>query len=128
MMARENCLGSVVMKWHEVVPIIISIVVIILVAVLEKQSKLVAAVTATMPLTIPLALWIVYASSQGERLAVERFTHSLLIGVVPTVSFTVAIWLAARAGLKLVPMLALGYSVWAGVLAVLVGLRRVLGW
>jgi len=34
------------MKWHEVIPVIISVVVIILVAVLEKQSKLIAAVTA----------------------------------------------------------------------------------
>jgi len=55
---------SVSMKWQEILP------VIILVAVLQRQSKLVAAVTATMPVTIPLALRIVYSSSQGEKLAV----------------------------------------------------------
>lgn len=116
------------MKWHEVAPVLISITVLILVAVLEKHSKLVAAVTATMPLTIPLALWIVYVSSQGERATVEQFSRSLMIGIVPTVFFVAAIWLATRAGLKLVPTLALGYSTWAGVLAVLVGLQRILGW
>jgi hypothetical protein len=116
------------MKWNEVVPVLISIMVIILVAVLEKYSKLVAAITATMPLTMPLALWIVYTSSQGERLAVEQFARSLLIGVIPSVFFIVSIWLAARAGMKLIPMLALGYAIWAVVLAILVGLQRILGW
>jgi hypothetical protein len=49
------------MKWQDVLPILASIVVIILVAIFERQSKLVAAITATMPLTAPLALWVVYA-------------------------------------------------------------------
>ena len=81
-----------------------------------------------MPLNITLGLWIVYSSARGERLAAEEFTRGLLIGIIPTLSFIVVISLAARAGLKLVTILALGYSVWAGVLAVLIGLRRVLGW
>ena len=43
------------MKTQDILPVILSIVVIILVAVFEKQSKLFAALTATMPLTAPLA-------------------------------------------------------------------------
>ena len=114
------------MKWHEIIPVIISVVVIILVAVLEKQSKLVAAVTASMPLTIPLALWIVYASNQGEKQAVEQFSRSLILGIIPTAAFTVALWVGARLGMKLLPMIVFGYAVWGATLALLLGLRRLL--
>ena len=115
------------MKWHEIVPVITSVVVLILVALLEKQSKLFAAVTATMPLTMPLALWIVYSTNQGERAAVEKFTGGLIVGIIPTVAFAVAVWLASRAGMKLAPILTIGYAVWGVVLLTMLGLRRVLG-
>jgi len=100
------------MKWQEILPVVISIIVIILVAVLEKQSKLIAAITATMPLTIVLALWIVYSSVGGEQQAVSQFISGMLLGIIPTVCFVIAIWLASRAGVKLVPMLLIGYAVW----------------
>jgi hypothetical protein len=115
------------MKLNEVLPVVISIMVIVLVAILEKHSKLVAAITATMPLTIPLALWIVYSSSQGDRQAVESFTRSMMTGIIPTVAFAVAIWFGARAGLKLLPMIVLGYTVWAAVLALMLSVRHWLG-
>ncbi len=112
------------MKWQEVVPVVISVLVIILVAVIEKQSKLIAAVTATMPLGIPLALWIVYSSSRGEKVAVERFTQSMVVGIIPTVIFAIAAWLAARAGWKLLPILGAGYAAWLATLLLLLALRR----
>jgi len=37
------------MKRNEIIPVVISALVIVLVAVLQNQSRLVAAVTATMP-------------------------------------------------------------------------------
>jgi hypothetical protein len=101
------------MKLQDVLPVILSIVVIVLVAVLEKQSKLFAAITATMPLAAPLALWIVYSSSGGDNEAVSTFTKSMFLGFLPTLAFIFAVWLAARAGMKLVPILLTGYSVWA---------------
>jgi hypothetical protein len=115
------------MKMNDIVPVVISILVIVLVAVLEKYSKLIAAVTATMPLSAPLALWIVYASSQGDRAAVQEFTSSLLIGIVPTLAFLVVAWLAARSGMKLASILILGYATWGAVLALIVGVKRLLG-
>jgi hypothetical protein len=112
------------MKWHEVFPVIISMGVIILVAFLQKQSKLIAAVTATMPVTIPLALWIVYSSTQGDQQAVEKFSQGLAFGIIPTVAFAIALWILARLGLKLVPMIIVAYAVWAATLALVLGLRR----
>ncbi len=100
------------MRTQDVIPVVISVIVIILIAVIEKQSKTIAAITAVMPLTAPLALWIVYSSSGGEQTAMSEFTLGLIIGLLPTLGFAVAAWLAARAGMKLGPILLAGYGVW----------------
>src|SRR5512138_2282979 len=101
------------MKTQSILPVILSIVIIILVAILEKQSKLFAALAATMPLGAPLALWIVYSSNSGDKSAVSQFSLGLLLGLLPTLAFLVAVWFAARAGMKLLPMILTGYGVWA---------------
>lgn len=115
------------MKWQDVIPVLLSIIVIIAVAVLEKQSKFIAAITATMPLTAALALWIVYSSSEGERDSMTEFSRGLVMGILPTIAFTVAAWLAFRGSLKLVPALVIAYSTWAIGVGLLVGLRKTLG-
>ena len=115
------------MKTQDIFPVLLSILIIVLVAVLEKQSKLIAALTATLPLAAPLALWLVYSSNAGDRTAVSQFSLSLLRGLVPTLAFLVAVWLAARSGMKLLPMLLTGYSVWAFGAAILYLLRNTLG-
>ena len=101
------------MKLQEVLPVVVSVLVIITIAVVEKQSKTIAAITAVMPATAPLALWIVYSSSGGERAAMGEFTSGLILGLIPTFGFAIAAWLAARAGMKLGPIILSGYSVWA---------------
>ena len=115
------------MKSQDIVPVLLSIVVILLVAVLEKQSKLFAALTATMPLTAPLALWIVYSSNAGDKTAVSNFSLSLLLGLLPTLAFLIAVLFAARAGMKLAPMILTGYSVWAVGALILYLMRNLLG-
>ena len=115
------------MKSQDVLPVFLSIVAIILVAVLEKHSKLFAAITATMPLAAPLALWIVYSSSGGDNEAVSTFTKSMFLGFLPTLAFIITVWLAARAGMKLVPMILTGYGVWALGAGILYLLRNFLG-
>ncbi len=115
------------MKTQDVVPVVVSVLVIILVAVLEKQSRLFAALTASMPLTAPLALWIVYSSSGGDKAAVSQFSLSLVFGLLATFVFAVAVWLAARAGMKLVPILLTGYGVWGAAVLLLFAVRNLLG-
>lgn len=115
------------MKSQDVIPVILSIVVIILVAILEKQSKLFAALTATMPLAAPLALWIVYSSNAGDKTAVSQFSLSLLLGLFPTLAFLITVWLAARAGMNFVPMILTGYAVWAIGATIIYLLRDTLG-
>jgi len=115
------------MKSQDIVPVLLSIVVIILVAVLKNQSRLFAALTATMPLATPLALWIVYSSNSGDKQVVSQFSLSLLLGVLPTLAFLITVWLAARAGMKLVPIILTGYSVWGVGALILYLLRNILG-
>jgi hypothetical protein len=115
------------MKLNEILPVGISITMLILVAFLQRQSKVVAAVTATMPVTIPLALWIVYSSTKGERKPIELFTGGLVSGIIPTVMFVISIWLSTRSGLKLVPTILVGYTTWAMTLGVMFLVRRWMG-
>ena len=115
------------MKSQDILPVLLSIVVIVLVAILEKQSKLFAALIAVMPLAAPLALWIVYSSNSGDKTTVSQFSLSLLLGLLPTLAFLIAVWLAARAGLRLVPMILTGYGVWVIGAAILFLLRNRLG-
>lgn len=115
------------MKSQDIIPVVLSIVVIVLVAVLEKQSKLFAALTATMPLGAPLALWIVYSANAGNKEIVSQFSLGLLLGLLPTLAFLITIWLAARAGMKLGHMILTGYGVWAVGALSLYLLRNVLG-
>ena len=115
------------MKSQDIVPVLLSIIVIILVAVLEKQSKLFAALAATMPLGIPLALWIVYSSNGGDKQVVSQFSLSLLLSLLPTLAFVITVWLTARAGMKLVPILLTSYSIWGVGALILYLLRNTLG-
>lgn len=115
------------MKTQDVLPVLLSIVVIILVAVLEKQSKFAAAITATMPIGATLAIWIVYAANSGDQETMKDFSKGLLFGIIPTIGFLFAVWFASRAGLKLVPLLMVGYVVWGVLLGVIVMLRRSIG-
>jgi len=101
------------MKWKDALPVAISVIVLVVVAIVERHSKLVAAITAVMPLGAPLALWIVYSANDGDPTIVADFNRGMLIGVLPTLGFIAAVWLCARIGMKLIPMLAVGYAVWA---------------
>jgi hypothetical protein len=111
-------------RWSDVYPVLTSIAVIILVAVVQRQSKVMAAVLATMPINAPLAMWVVYAGSRESQSELTAFNQSLVISVLPTVGFLLAAWLAARAGWKLPAILGIGYLVWGLGLGVVVLLRR----
>ncbi len=115
------------MKTNDVVPVLISILVIILVAILEKHSKLLAAVTATMPLAAPLALWIVYSSVDGDQAQMTMFSRSLVLGILPTIAFLLTVWITTRAGFSLLATIVTGYAVWGSGFLLLLALKNVLG-
>ena len=100
------------MKSQDILPVVASIAIIILVAIIEKQSKLIAALTAVMPIGATLALWIVSSSAGSDQPTMERFSKGLLLGILPSVLFVLVAWIAFRAGLKLTRVLLVGYAVW----------------
>jgi hypothetical protein len=107
--------------WERVLPVIISIAIIILVAVLRQYSRLFAAIAATMPINVPLALWIAFSAegnSPEGRANLSSFTDSLVIGLIPTFGFMLVVWLAVRAGWSLAPTLVAGYIGWGIVLGI----------
>jgi hypothetical protein len=120
----QTALKEGFLKTQDIFPVLVSILVIILVAVLEKQSKFAAAITATMPIGATLALWIVYSANSGDRETMKDFSGGLLVGIIPTIGFLLASWVASRAGLKLMPMLVVGYIVWGALLGLILILRR----
>jgi hypothetical protein len=103
--------------WRNVGPVAVSILIIIAVAIVRAHSRTAAAVLATMPINVPLALWVVYAGAGGDRTVMAQFTQSMLVAIGPTVLFILVVWLAARAGWRLAPMLAAGYAAWAAALS-----------
>jgi len=113
--------------WQQITPVVISILVIIVVAVARAYSKTLAAITASMPVTVPLALWIVYVAEGGDQAAIVGFAGSLFIGILASLAFAGAVWLAARAGWGLVPIIVVGYLAWGVTLSVCLGLRHALG-
>jgi hypothetical protein len=72
-------------------------------------------------------LWVVYAGESGNQEAIEQFTSAIFINIWPTILFLIVVWLAARAGWGLVPMIAAGYAGWAVGLGAVLILRQVTG-
>ena len=62
------------MKTQDVLPVLASVLVLVLIAAVEKQSKSIAAITATMPVNMTLALWIIYSAVvfAGSRCSTYR--------------------------------------------------------
>lgn len=115
------------MNWQQdILPVAVSIAIIILIAVLKNVSSTIAAITGTMPVNIPLALWIFYASKGDDPEAVSDFIGAMIMGLIPTFLFVVVAWLAARAGWKLGPTLVAGYITWGVVLGIMLGARQLL--
>lgn len=110
-------------SWNQILPVCISILIIIGVAILRAHSKTLAGIIVTMPLNIPIALWITYTAERGDAGEVLEFTEGLFVGLGATVLFTLTLWIAARAGLSLIPMLLASYGTWAVALVVQYVLR-----
>jgi len=114
-----------VIDWGKVAPVIVSIIIIIAVAILRQYSRPFAAIAATMPINIPLALWIVSSGEDTAGMAV--FSKTLVFNMIPTVIFIFIAWLAFRAGWTLVPSIVVGYVAWGIGMLGMTGLRYLLG-
>lgn len=78
---------------EQAVPVLLSVIIIILVAVIQARSRYLAAIIAAMPLTAPLAMWIVFSASEGDQRQTADFVASMVVGFAATLVFVLACWL-----------------------------------
>ena len=109
---------------QQILPVLISILILILVAVLRNYSTTAAAITATMPVMVPLSLWIVYSGEGGDATTTANYLEAMIFGVLATLVSVIVMWYAARIGWGLVGILVACYGAWAIILVLYVTLTR----
>jgi len=107
---------------QKTLPIITSILIILIVAVLRERSRTLTAILGTMPINMPLVLWIVWSTPGTDQPAMVGFVRSLIIGMVPTMLWLAIVYLALRAGWSLMSTLIAGYAAWGVLIAVAIQL------
>jgi hypothetical protein len=98
---------------QKALPVATSIAIILLVAVLRERSRTLAVIVATMPINIPLAMWVAFGAGDYERVAVESFVRSVLIGLIPLVVWLGVVYLGVRNNLTLGVSIVGAYLIWA---------------
>jgi Na+/H+-dicarboxylate symporter len=99
-------------EWGKIAPVLVSIGIIITVALLRNYSRTFAAIAATMPINIPLGLWIVASGGDMTQTAMVDFTQQIFLNMLPTVVFALVVWWLARQGWALLPSIGVGYVAW----------------
>jgi uncharacterized membrane protein (GlpM family) len=110
---------------ERVVPVVLSVLIIVLVAAMQERSRYLAAVLATMPLTAPLAMWIVFSASEGDQRQTADFVGSMVLGFAASLVFILACWFGLRQAWGFLVTLVGASAVW---LAVVLLPRWVGGW
>jgi hypothetical protein len=98
-------------------PVIVSVVIIVLVAVVQERARPLAAIVAMLPLTAPLAAWIVYSASGGDHQHTAHFVRSMLAASIANVVFIVACWYGLRQELPFAIVLVVAFAVWGALVA-----------
>lgn len=97
---------------EKLVTVLVSVLIVVLVAVVQDRSRHLAAIVATMPLTAPLAMWIVYSASRGDQRQTADFVSSMLVGIAGNVVFVLACWLGFRREWGFLTTLGFGAAAW----------------
>jgi len=100
------------------VPVLVSVLVVILVAVVQERSRHLAAIIATMPVTAPLAMWIVFSASRGDQRQTADFAGSMVLGAVASLVFVLACWFGFRREWAFLVTLAFASAAWLLVVVV----------
>lgn len=104
------------MTYQKALPVVVSICIILAVAYLRNRSRTAAVILGTMPINLPLALWVTFGGSDASQEAIVAFVRSLLWGLGATVVWLVVLYLVVRMGGGLVLGIGVGYLAWAGLI------------
>jgi uncharacterized membrane protein (GlpM family) len=100
-----------------IVPVAVSVLVIVLVAIVQERSRYLAAIIATMPLTAPLAMWIVFSGSGGDQRQTAEFVASMAAGFAASMAFLAVCWFGFRLGWGFAVTLVAAGAIWLGLVA-----------
>ncbi len=109
--------------FQKILPLLISIGILILVAILRNTSRTVAAIVATMPINIPLALYVFSGGENVTQQSLVDFLGSMIVGLIPSFFFLIAAYFAAREGLTTFPTIIVGYIAWGITLGIILGIQ-----
>ncbi len=113
--------------WSRIAPVLVSIGIIIFIAIIRQYSKTLAAVVVTMPLNIPLGMWIVYSGSDDRQAALTEFSQAAAVNILPSIIFLIVAWQLAKAGFPLLQTILFSYVAWAVSLGLLFLVRALVG-
>jgi hypothetical protein len=101
-------------------PVIVSILIILTVAYLRERSRTLAVLFGTMPINLPLTLWIIFGSSNANSTTIVAFVRSLFRAMIATMLWVLVVWLMVRAGRGLLVAVVSGYAVWGALIGLLI--------
>ncbi len=110
------------MNWHRTLPVFASILIILAVAVLRDRSKLLATLFATMPINMPLALWVLASGSDATSATLAEYARLFFISLIPGLIWLGVVYVALRGGWTLPGALLAGYAVWGAIIGALYAL------
>ncbi len=127
-MIQAYCKVVVIVQidWQRVAPVLVSIGIIILVAIVRSYSRALTVILATMPINIPLAMYIVSSGNPEDKEGFADFVGGLIIGLIPTIFFLFIAYFTARAGWGIWSILIAGYIGWAICLGVVLLVQRLI--
>lgn len=108
------------MNFQKALPVLTSIAIIIGVAILRDRSKTLAAILATMPINIPLGLWVVFGVGDYDQEAAALFVRALAPGLIATLVWVIVVYVLLRLGVTLWASILGGYAVWAALVFVFI--------
>lgn len=103
---------------ERVVPVVLSVLVILLVAAVQERSRHLAAIIAAMPLTAPLAMWIVFSASHGDQRQTAAFVGSMVVGFAASLVFVLACWIGFRQAWGFPVTLGVASALWVAIVSV----------
>jgi hypothetical protein len=105
------------MNLQKSVPVITSVIIILLVAFLRDRSKTLATIFATMPINMPLALWVLVGSGVEDSALLANYVRAFIVGLVPAFIWLGVVFVGLKLGWSLVGAIACGYLVWVILIA-----------
>jgi hypothetical protein len=101
-------------------PVIVSILIILTVAYLRERSRTLAVLFGTMPINLPLTLWIIFGSGQDNGTTITAFIRSLFLGMIATMLWVLVVWYVVRTGYGLLSAVVAGYAAWGLLIGLLI--------